>query len=130
MFLIPKITITQKSSACTVTNDLSSIESFVPTIQVTGLTIFIIRQVLVVLMFPLPFVENSIRLFSKNKKKIKKTKIIGIYSKLLVLLVLFSFIIEGAIIEFWTDKKTLLYYRILAFGAVNCSNDPYVNKGY
>ncbi|KAL4459924.1 hypothetical protein ABPG74_003450 [Tetrahymena malaccensis] len=118
MYLLPKIsyssTITNTQN-CVVSDDLSSVPHYSHYINQTGLTMFILRQIFIVFLLPLPLIEMFLG-FLKNPNVV----FIGFGSKGLLIFNLLLLVIEGGIVSSYYSDKTSLQNSIRNLGWQGC----------
>ncbi|EAR90914.1 transmembrane protein, putative (macronuclear) [Tetrahymena thermophila SB210] len=115
MYFIPKINYSTNSQNCVVSDDLSSVPHYSHQINQTGLAMFIIRQVFMVFLLPIPIIEMALG-FLKNPTVV----FIGFASKGLLILNLLLLVIEGGIVSSYYSKKTSLQNSIRNLGWQGC----------
>lgn len=113
IFLIPKIQLatSKTATACTVVDDISFIQTHASYIDRTGLVVFIVRMVFISILFPIPIVETALGVINH-----KAVNLVGIITKFLSILIMFMFIIEGAIVLYKSNFKLELQNKIRNIG--------------
>lgn len=113
MFILPKIMLRDPSmaSVCTVVDELVSLLDILFSLRITGLSMFILRTVIITILMPIPIIELILVI-----KKHPYALLLSIISKLVCVITLLCFIIEGYIVRYLQSYKTELQERIQNVG--------------
>ncbi|KAL4506557.1 hypothetical protein ABPG72_000128 [Tetrahymena utriculariae] len=118
MYFLPKISYSSSitnTQNCVVDDDLSLVPHYSNSINQTGLTMFILRQVFIVFLLPFPLIEMALG-FIKNPTVV----FIGFASKGLLIFNLLLLVIEGGIVSSFYSSKTTLQNSIRNLGWQGC----------